>query len=106
LFKPRNDESIDFLSPLIFSGAAGFAFFILLILLQKSGNLKNFGSFWSLVVLGLFGGVVFWYFLFWTAINIFEGILIGLVIVSGLSFSLSQYFKSSHIDFRVKPKEE
>jgi Oligosaccharyltransferase subunit Ribophorin II len=97
IFRPRIDESKDFLSPLIFSGAAGFALIIFIGLMTNAGgNIKGLTTFWSTLLLGSFSGIVFFFFLFWTCINIVQGFLLGSAILIVVSYIMKQVFDEKH----------
>ena len=70
LFRPRSNESKDFITPVIFSGAVAFTIFVLITLLKFAqanfNGLESKGT----IVIGLFGGLIVLFYLWWSVLRI------------------------------------
>lgn len=74
-FRPKNNESTDYITPMIFTGAIGFCLLVVLVLISKAGgNLSYLFKPSSLGVLISFGCLTSTFVLFWTSIRIIPGI--------------------------------
>ena len=70
LFRPKSNESKDFITPIIFSGAAGFTIFILFSLIKFTQANLNGVSSTGTIILGLFGALVAVFYLWWSVLRI------------------------------------
>jgi len=70
LFRPTSNESKDFITPVIFSGAAAFTIFVLISLLKFAHANLNGLETKGTIVIGLFGGLIVLFYLWWSVLRI------------------------------------